>query len=157
MAFCGRVASTIHRVVNLIPGAARAAADTCFLARPSIPPRKRRRAGALRAAAFLLATAMLAGCGLSDGIGELMVDPARYDGYHCNELAGQWKGLVAREKQLRNLIDKADGGGGGTVIGALAYRGDYQTVLEQEKVLQRAAAAQKCQLVPTYTSDQTIR
>lgn len=86
-----------------------------------------------------------------------MVDPARYDGYHCKDLAEQWKGLLAREKQLRNLIDKANEGGGGEVIGALTYSTDYQTVLEDEKVLKRAADAQKCQLVTTYTSDQTIR
>lgn len=111
----------------------------------------------MRAACFLLAAAALSGCGGGDGFGSLMVDPARYDGYHCQGLADQWKGLQAREKQLRNLMDKASEGGGGTVIGALAYSSDYQTVLEQEKVLQRAAAKQKCQFVATYTSDQTIR
>lgn len=109
-----------------------------------------------RAAYFLLAATTLAGCG-GDGVAALMVDPARYDGYHCQGLSEQWKALVAREKQLRNLIDKASEGGGGTVIGALAYSGDYRTVLEQEKVLKRTAAAQKCQFVATYTSDQTIR
>lgn len=119
-------------------------------------PRIGRGVSALAATALVLATATLAGCG-GDGVGALMVDPARYDGYRCNDLTAQWKGLVAREKQLRDLIDKASEGGGGTVIGALAYRSDYQTVLEQEKVLQRAAAAQKCQLVATYTSDQGIR
>jgi hypothetical protein len=141
--------------MNSIPVAAQAAGKACVAARLSMSARQRRFAGASRAAVLLLASVMLAGCG-SDGIGALMVDPARYDGYHCNELAAQWKGLVAREQKLRNLIDKADEGGGGTVIGAFAYRGDYQTVLEQEKVLQRAAVAQKCQLGPTYTSDQTI-
>jgi outer membrane murein-binding lipoprotein Lpp len=157
MAFCGHVASIIHRVVAAIAAAAPAAADACSVAPASIPSRKRRFACVRPAAALVLATAMLAGCGPGEDIGALMVDPARYDGYRCNDLATQWKELVAREKQLRNLIDKASEGGGGTVIGAVAYRGDYQTVLEREKVLQRAAAAQKCQLVPTYTSDQTIR
>lgn len=122
---------------------------------------RRRIVGVWRTVAFLLAAVALAGCG--DGIGALMVDPARYDGYRCKDLVSQWQGLVAREKQLRNLINKADESNGGVVIGALAYRGDYQTVLEQEKVLQRTAAAQKCELVATappprpYTSDQVIR
>lgn len=104
-----------------------------------------------------LVAAALAGCGLSDGVGALMVDPARYDGYRCQDLYQQWNALLARQKELRGLIDKAGEGGGGTVIGALAYSGDYQTVLEQEKVLRRTAAAKKCQFVATYTSDQTIR
>jgi hypothetical protein len=93
-----------------------------------------------------------------------MVDPGRYDGYDCKGLVGQWNGLVTREKQLRNLINRADEGGGtGEVIGTLAYRSDYQTVLEQKKVLQRTAAEKKCQLAPipaaapAFTSDQTIR
>jgi hypothetical protein len=111
----------------------------------------------VRAACFLLAVATLGGCGGGDGVGSLMVDPARYDGYHCQGLAEQWKSLLAREKQLRDLIGKADESSGGAVIGALAYSSDYQTVLEQEKVLKRTAAAKKCQLVTTYTSDQTIR
>jgi len=122
-----------------------------------------RRVGVSRAAARLMpvvcivfAAAALTGCG-GDGVASLMVDPARYDGYHCQGLAEQLKNLVAREKQLRNLIDKANESGSGEVIGALAYGNDYQTVLEQEKVLKRTAAAQKCQFVASYTSDQTIR
>lgn len=98
----------------------------------------------------------LTGCG-SDGVGAMLVDPARYDGYRCPQLLQESKQLVEHEKKLRNLMDKAGEGGGGTVIGALAYRGDYQTVLEQEKLVQRASAARKCQAPPTYTSDQSIR
>jgi hypothetical protein len=109
-----------------------------------------------RAACFLLTAATLSGCG-GDGVGSLMVDPARYDGYHCQGLAEQLKGLQAREKQLRDLMDKANESSGGKVIGALAYSSDYQTVLEQEKVLKRTAEKQKCQFTAAYTSDQTIR
>ncbi len=108
---------------------------------------------------MLVAATMLAGCG-ADGVGALMVDPARYDGYDCKALVGQWNGLVVREKQLRNLIDKADQSGAGVVIGAVAYRGDYQTVLAQKNLLQRTAAEKKCQLTstsPAFTSDHTIR
>jgi hypothetical protein len=116
------------------------------------------------AAVFFLAAMTLAGCS-SDGVGALMVDPSRYEGYNCKDLASQWKTLVTRENQLRNLINRADEGGGtGEVIGALTYRSDYQTVLEQKKVLQRTAAEKNCQMAPTpapaapaFTSDQTIR
>jgi hypothetical protein len=138
MAFCGRVPSTLRRRWR--------------------PPH------AVAAAAFLLVVTTLSGCG-SDGVGALMVDPARYEGFNCKDLAGQWKNLITRENQLRSLINRADeGGGAGEVIGALTYRNDYQTVLEQKKVLQRTAAEKKCQMAPTpaatvpaFTSDQTIR
>jgi hypothetical protein len=98
----------------------------------------------------------LGACG-SDGVASLAVDPARYEGYHCKDLVSQWDALVDREKQLRNLIDKASDGGGGTVVAAVAYRGDYATVLEQEKVLKRTAAERNCELEHSYNSDQGIR
>jgi len=53
---------------------------------------------------------------------------------------------------------KASEGGGGTVIGALAYRADYEAVLSEQKMLQRTAAEKKCPIVPpTLQSNQTVR
>ena len=99
----------------------------------------------------------LAGCGLSNGTGVLFVDPGRYDAYHCNELTARWKVLHDREKELRNLMDRASTGGGGALIGTLAYRSDYESVLTQEKLVQREAAEKKCELTTTFQSDQSIR
>jgi len=98
----------------------------------------------------------LAGCG-ADGAGTILVDPGRYSAYHCNDLAARWKVLVARENELRGLMDKASEGGGGIVIGSLAYRSDYESVLTEEKLLQRAAADKNCGFTPDYQSDHTIR
>lgn len=101
---------------------------------------------------------ILVGCGTSnDGAGALLVDPGRYSAYHCDDLAAQWKVLLAHEKELRGLIDKADEGGGGVVIGSLAYRTDYESVLSEEKLLQRTAAEKNCHFNPQFQSDQTIR
>jgi len=157
MAFRGDVAGSIHRLLLGLAGAANhGARATSFVAQPSFPLPQRRFAGLLLATLICaLAAAALAGCG--GGVSSLMVDPARYDAYRCNDLVREWKNLLAREKELRSLIDKAGEGGGGTVIGALAYRGDYETVLAQEKVLQRTAAEKNCELASAYKSDQTIR
>lgn len=157
MAFRGDVAGSIHR---LLLGPARAlnheARATSFVAQPSFALPQRRLAGLIVATLVcVLAAATLAGC--SGVIGSLMVDPARYSADRCNDLVTEWNNLVKRENELRGLIDKAREGGGGTVIGAVAYRGDYETVLAQEKVLQRTAADKNCALTPTYKSDQTIR
>jgi len=121
----------------------------------------RRRAG-LGAAVFalagvVLAAVTLAGCGLGNGPGALFVDPGRYDAYHCNDLAARWKYLLDREKTLRNLMDKASGGSGGSVIGSLAYGVDYDSVLTEKNLVQRQAAEKKCELAPSFQSDQTIR
>jgi len=111
------------------------------------------------AASLLAVAAALGGCGSlrTDGVASLAVDPSRYEGFHCKDLVAQWNAVIAREKQLRNLIDKASDGGGGTVIATVAYRSDYDTVLEQEKVLKRTAAEKNCELEHSYNSDQSIR
>src|SRR5580704_9156720 len=85
----------------------------------------------------------LASCGLTDGPGTFIVDPGRYAASHCKELVTQWKQLRTREQELRGLMDKASEGSGGAVIGALAYRTDYETVISEEKLLQRTAAEKK--------------
>ena len=110
-----------------------------------------------------LAAGALGGCGVSEqGIGTLTLDPGRYALYHCNDLVGYLKGLINREKELRNLMDKAGESTAGALIGALSYRTDYETTLSDEKLVRRVAAEKKCDLgplgpPPTYQSDQTIR
>jgi len=111
---------------------------------------------ALRAFSCLVLLA-LAGCGMPEGAGALLVDPGRYSVYRCNELTARWKLLVAREKELHGLMEKASEGGGGGVIGLLAHRTNDESVLSEEKLLLRAAAEKNCGFTPVYQSDQTIR
>ena len=99
----------------------------------------------------------LAGCGGGNGPGSWLVDPGRYEAYHCNDLVTRWKALAEREKDLRALMDKASQSGAGVVIGAVAYRSDYETVLAEEKLVQREASEKKCELTTTFQSDQSIR
>jgi len=108
-------------------------------------------------AALATVSVMVASCGTDNGPGALFVDPGRYDAYHCNDLAARWKALLEREKQLRNLIDRAQEGSGGALIGTMAYGPDYDSVLTEKKLVQRRATELKCELVPVYQSDQTIR
>jgi hypothetical protein len=100
----------------------------------------------------------LTGCGLSsDGAGALFVDPGRYTLYHCDDLAARRKVLAARETELRGLIERAGESPGGAVIGSFAYRSDYDSVLAEEKLLQRNAAEKNCSFASPLQSDQTIR
>lgn len=99
----------------------------------------------------------LGGCGLGNGPGSFLVDPGRYESYHCNDLVTRWKQLADREKDLRALMDKASQSGTGAVVGAVAYRSDYEAVLTEEKLVQREAAEKKCELTTTFQSDQSIR
>ena len=111
-------------------------------------------------AVLTLAGVLLAACSLPEGAGTLLVDPGRYSAYHCNELADQWKILVAREKELRGLMDKADAGGNsnaGAIVGSVAYRPEYEAVMSNEKLLQNAAKEKNCPFVAEFQSDHTLR
>lgn len=87
-----------------------------------------------------------------------IVDPGHYSVYHCKDFAPKLAALTTREQQLRNLMDKASEGGGGVVIGNLAYRAEYEDILGEEKVLRRTATEKNCDLTsPAFQSDQIIR
>ena len=107
--------------------------------------------------AVAAAAVALAGCGGSNGPGTWLVDPGRYEAYHCNDLVTRWKALTDREKELRALMDKASQSGTGAVVGAVAYRPDYESVLTEEKLVQHEANEKKCELTTTFQSDQSIR
>jgi len=98
--------------------------------------RKPRPRLAWRGALSSFAVLALSGCGMSDGAGALFVDPGRYTLYHCDDLAARRKALIARENELRGLIERAGESPGGAVIGSLAYRSDYGGVIAEEKLLQ---------------------
>lgn len=100
----------------------------------------------------------LVGCGgASNDPGAFLIDPGRYSVYHCDDLAARRKVLVAREKELSGLMDKADEGTGGAVIGSLAYRTDYDSVLSEERLLQQTAAEKNCGFAAEFQSDHGIR
>jgi hypothetical protein len=111
------------------------------------------------ASSLVVIAAALAGCALNEGPGQLAVDPGRYEFYHCGDLATRLTVLQARETELRTLMAKAGEGGSGALVGALAYRADYETVLSEEKLLQRTAAEKKCEVgpPPAFQSGQTVR
>jgi hypothetical protein len=118
-----------------------------------LPAAKRRAwGGALLGFGVL---ALMGGCG-SDGAGAIFVDPAHYSFYRCEDLATRRKALVTRENELRGLMEKAGDSAGGSVIGSFAYRSDYDTVLAEEKLVDRTATEKNC-ASPTFQSDQTIR
>ncbi len=134
---------------------------TALRATPLALPYLRRsisRAKCVRLLLGLFVAVILTGCGSNYGAGSLIVDPGHYNAYHCNDLDARAKALSSREKELRALMDKASEGGGGVLIGTLAYRTDYESVLTEEKLVQREQAEKKCQQPTTnFQSDQTIR
>jgi hypothetical protein len=108
------------------------------------------------AALSSLALLALTSCG-SDGAGALFVDPGRYTLYRCDDLEARRKVLAAREAELRGLMEKASETAAGSVIGSLSYRSEYDSVIAEQKLLQRNAAEKNCSFAAPLQSDQTIR
>jgi len=108
-------------------------------------------------AVLLCTSPMMANCGLTaDGPGAVFVDPGMYDGYHCDDLIRRWKVLIARQEDLKNLIDKP--------MRVRRRRnwisrlsGNYDSVLTEKILVQRRAADLKCSITPGYKSDDAIR
>jgi hypothetical protein len=131
---------------------------TDAIARASPPSSRRQLAGSILALSLCAgASVTLAGCGLDNGPGSLLVDPGRYSVMHCKDLVTTWNALLMREDELRKLQDRASEGTGGALIGNISYRADYEAVLSDKKIVQHEAAAKNCELERTYQSDQSIR
>ncbi|MEA2878868.1 MAG: hypothetical protein QOF14_4064 [Hyphomicrobiales bacterium] len=96
------------------------------------------------AGAFALA-GLAAGCGsFGDPTGYAVVMQDKFDFMTCPEIVGHHAGLVNREKQLVDLVEKAETGVGGFLVGALAYRSELGTVRTQLTVANRAVQAKGC-------------
>ncbi len=119
---------------------------------PRASPARGRCYGALSSFALLALT----GCG-SDGAGAVFIDPGRYTLYHCDELATRRKALITRETELRGLMERASESAAGSVIGSLAYRSEYDSVIAEQKLLQRNAAEKNCSFALPLQNDQTLR
>ena len=119
----------------------------------------RLRASAIGLACFFSALAV-SGCSINEGVAPYLVDPAHYSAYHCKDFAPRLRELTTKEESLRDLMNKANQGGGGTIIGGFSYRADYERTVGEERLLRRTAAEKKCDLpaadspAPTGASNQ---
>lgn len=107
------------------------------------------RMATVRTAAQLLRlTALctaLAGCAASNVDGPLFfADAGKYQFHNCEQLAAASKKQQDRERELKELIDKAEQGAAGQIVSALAYRSDYAAVNEDLRVLQSAVRDKNC-------------
>jgi hypothetical protein len=96
-------------------------------------------------ASVALVAFLLTGCSTN---ASWLVDSGHYSAYHCDALPGQLKAIQARELDLSNLMARASEGGGGVLIGTMAYRADYEKLTGEEKELRRTAAEKNCALPP---------
>jgi hypothetical protein len=99
------------------------------------------------AVASLLTLAVnLGGCaGVGDSFASgAFVDPAKYNLYDCKQLETERKALAARTAELQGLIDKAETGAAGSVVGEIAYRNDYISARASAKLAEENWQRSKC-------------
>lgn len=99
--------------------------------------------------AAVLAALALSGCAMSDdSLSSFLVAPGNYVLFSCDDIARTAKGVQARQKELEQLMAKADTGTGGRLIGDATYGAEYATTRGQMKQLRAAAVERKCGFVP---------
>ena len=72
------------------------------------------------------------------------VDPSIYDLTDCPQLEGERKRLASRTAELQGLIDKAQTGAAGTVVGEVAYRNEYISTRAQAKLAEEQWQKNRC-------------
>ncbi len=97
-------------------------------------------------ASLLALGAGLGGCaGMGDGmVSGAFVDPAKYDLFDCKQLEAERKALAVRTAELQGLIDKAQTGTAGSVVGEVAYRNDYISTRASAKLAEENWRRSKC-------------
>ena len=107
------------------------------------------RRAALALSLFVLGGG-LAGCaGLGDSAASgAFVDPAKYSSFDCKQLEAERNALAARTADLQRLIDKAETGVAGGLVGTIAYRNDYISVRASAKLVEQNWVASKCVETP---------
>lgn len=100
----------------------------------------------LAAAAALLLAVQLGGCAsMGDGaLSGAFVDPSIYDLTDCPQLEAERKRLQTRTAELQGLIDKAQAGTAGPLVGEVAYRNDYISTRAQAKLADEQWQKNKC-------------
>jgi hypothetical protein len=95
--------------------------------------------------------ALLTGCASSEGP-YFFADAGKYHFHNCEQLATVSKQKHDRQRELKELIDKAEQGAGGQIVSALAYRTDYVAVNEELQVIDSTLREKDCAASPPTSS-----
>jgi hypothetical protein len=93
--------------------------------------------------AVICAAVLISGCAQNDLFSPYAA-PGKYDFLDCPSIATQLKGQTTREQQLRELMSRAQEGSGGSIVNAVVYQDDFNTVRANIRQLRKAAEAKHC-------------
>jgi hypothetical protein len=93
--------------------------------------------------AVICAAVLISGCAQSDLFSPYAA-PGKYNFLDCPSIANQLRGQTAREQQLRELMSRAQEASGGSIVSAVVYQDDFNTVRANIRELRKAAEAKHC-------------
>ncbi|HEY1475893.1 MAG TPA: hypothetical protein VGF53_17620 [Pseudolabrys sp.] len=89
--------------------------------------------------------ALVSGCAMSeDPMASFLVAPGGYTLFSCDDIARTRTGVLARQKQLEELMAKAGTDAAGRIIAETTYGTEYAATRGQLRSLQAAAAERNC-------------
>jgi hypothetical protein len=110
-----------------------------------------------RGLVLALALSGAAGCSTSSNLSVMLfANPGKYEYHTCDQIQTASRGMVAREKVLRELIEKAERGAAGSVVSTIAYRGEHRTVVEEIEVIEATSRRKNCLTPSTWRSNTAI-
>lgn len=86
----------------------------------------------------------LLGCAQNLDLGILYAAPGKYDYLRCEDLPGRLANALKREKELSDLMIRANQEASGAVVSVVAYSADLAQVRADIKILRQAAVDKKC-------------
>jgi hypothetical protein len=108
--------------------------------------------------ASLAVCVILAACSsTSESTMTFFAAPGKYQYHDCDQLATAMKATIARQKDLKGLMDKAERGAGGAFVSTIAYKTDYLAATEDLKLLEAATREKNCLTSETWRSNTIIR
>lgn len=97
-----------------------------------------------RLAGALALAALSAACAGGIDPGYSVVTQDRFDFMACPEIIGQRNTWTTREKQLTDLVEKAESSPGGFIVSAAAYRSELVQARTHLRLVQKAAQEKGC-------------
>jgi hypothetical protein len=86
----------------------------------------------------------LMGCAQNLDLGILYAAPGKYDYLRCEDLPARLAKSLKREKELSDLMTRANQEAGGAVVNVVAYSADLAQVRADIKILRKAAIDKNC-------------
>jgi hypothetical protein len=97
----------------------------------------------VRLAGALALAGLTAACAGMDP-GYAVVTQDRFDFMTCPEIVGHRGNWTAREKQLNDLVEKAESSPGGIIVSVTAYRSELAQARTHRRLAEKAAQDKGC-------------